>query len=267
MDLSPAIIQRELPAAVVGSAVECYAQLGSTNDITRERARAGQPEGLVVLADEQVAGRGRLGRGWAAPPGSSLLLSVLLRPAWLAPADAFLLTMLAGVALCAAVEQAAPMHAALKWPNDLLLPTPAGLRKAAGVLSELDLVGDRIGWVVLGMGINVNWAPQGVVDGRDLGQQATSLSAALGQPVERLALLRALLVQLDREYSALRGGQRQRLFERWRARLATLGLPVQVRMPAGELHGTAEDVEPSGALRIRDADGTLHTVFAGDVGG
>jgi BirA family biotin operon repressor/biotin-[acetyl-CoA-carboxylase] ligase len=267
MDLSPAIIQRDLPATIIGSAVECYPQLGSTSDVARERARAGQPEGLVVLADEQVAGRGRLGRGWAAPPGSSLLLSVLLRPAWLAPADAFLLTMLAGVALCAAVEQAAPVQAALKWPNDLLLPTPSGPRKAAGVLSELELDGDRIGWVVLGMGINVNWAPQGVVDGRDLGQQATSLSASLGQPVERLALLRALLVQIDREYSALRQGHRHSLFERWRARLATLGQPVQVRMPAGELHGTAEDVEPSGALRVRDAHGTLHSVLAGDVGG
>ena len=267
MDLNPALIQHDLPATVIGAAVECYAQLGSTNDIARQRARAGHREGLVVLADEQVAGRGRLGRGWAAPPGTSLLLSVLLRPTWLAPADAFLLTMLAGVALCAAVEQAAPIRAALKWPNDLLLPAPGGLRKAAGVLSELDLDGDRIGWVVLGMGINVNWAPQGVVDGRDLGLQATSLSASLGQPVERLALLRALLVQLDGEYGALRRGQRGSLFERWRARLATLGQPVQVRLPAGELHGTAEDVEPSGALRVRDAQGTLHTVLAGDVGG
>lgn len=265
-DLTPDLIQRALPTTTIGRAVEYYAQLGSTNALVRQRARAGQPEGLVVLADEQTAGRGRLGRSWAAPPGSSLLCSVLLRPAWLAPTDAFLLTMLAGVALCDAVEQLAPLHARLKWPNDLLLPTANGLRKTAGVLSELELAGDTIGWAVLGMGINVSWSPQGLVDGRDLATQATSVSAALGSPVERLALLRALLVQLDHGYTALRQGQRSALFEQWRGRLATLGQPVHVHLPAGELRGIAEEVEPSGALRVRDQEGVLHTVVAGDVG-
>lgn len=266
-DLTPELIQHELPTTLIGRAVECYAQLGSTNALVRQRARAGHPEGLVVLADEQTAGRGRLGRSWAAPPGSSLLCSVLLRPAWLAPTDAFLLTMLAGVALCDAVEQVAPLHARLKWPNDLLLPADGGLRKAAGILSELELAGDTISWAVSGMGINVSWSPQGMVDGRDLAAQATSLSTALGRPVDRMALLRALLIQLERGYTALRQGQRSVLFEQWRVRLATLGQPVFVRLPAGELQGIAEGVEPSGALRVRDAQGVLHTVVAGDVGG
>lgn len=269
--LVPDAIQHDLPTTVVGSAVECYAQVGSTNDLVRGRARAGAPEGLIILADEQLAGRGRQGRGWAAPPGSSLLFSLLLRPSWLAPADAFLLTMLAGVALCAAAEQCGPLRAALKWPNDLLLappaPADAALRKAAGVLSELELAGDTIGWVVLGIGINVNWSPQGIVDGRDLRAAATSVSDALGQPADRLVLLRALLIELDQQYAALRAGRRADLFERWRARLATLGQAVVVQLPNGELHGIAEDAEPSGALRVRDAQGRAHSVLAGDVGG
>ncbi len=177
-DLTPDLIGRDLPTAVVGRPLVVHAQVGSTNDLVRQQARAGQPEGLVVLAEEQTAGRGRMGRGWAAPPGSSLLLSLLLRPDWLLPADSFALTMLAGVALCEAVEQAAPLRAALKWPNDLMLPVAGAsepaLRKSAGILSEIELAGDQIAWVVVGMGVNVNWAPQGFVDGRDLAEVGCS---------------------------------------------------------------------------------------------
>src|SRR5262245_41275216 len=127
-DLTPERIQHKLDSTIVGRAVEHYSQVGSTNDLIRQYARSGRPEGLVIVADEQTAGRGRMGRAWAAPPGSNLLLSLLLRPSWLAPAEAFSLTMLASVALCEAVEQVAPLHAALKWPNDLLL----SVRTAAG---------------------------------------------------------------------------------------------------------------------------------------
>ena len=269
-ELTSEAIQRDLPTTVIGRAVRHYDQVGSTNDLAREQARAGHAEGLVFVADEQVAGRGRMGRGWVAPPGSSLLLSVLLRPTWLAPADAFTLTMLGGVALCEAIEQATAQPAALKWPNDLLLPVQASggpaLRKAAGVLSEIELADQAIAWVIIGIGVNVNWAPQGIVDARDLSEMATSVGAALGAPVDRLALLRALLVRLDQRYVALREGHGTELFTAWRARLATLGQPVNVQLPQGQLAGVAEDVEPSGALRLRDASGVLHTILAGDVG-
>jgi BirA family transcriptional regulator, biotin operon repressor / biotin---[acetyl-CoA-carboxylase] ligase len=152
-----------------------------------------------------------------------------------------------------------------------LLPvrTAAGptLRKAAGILSEIELDGDQIGWVVIGIGVNVSWSPAGIVDGRDLAEVATSVGAAAGQPVERLPLLRALLERLDARYTALRRGDYADLFERWRTRLTTLGQSVQIRLPQGELHGVAEDVDRSGALRVRDERGALHTVLAGDVGG
>jgi BirA family biotin operon repressor/biotin-[acetyl-CoA-carboxylase] ligase len=269
--LAAEAIQRDLPVAIIGRAIERHAQVGSTNDLARQRARAGHPEGLALIADEQTAGRGRLGRGWAAPPGSSLLMSVLLRPGWLPPAEAFAITMLAAVALCEAVEQAVPLRAALKWPNDLLLPAPGAaglaLRKAAGILSEVELAGGTIDWVIVGIGLNVNWAPHGTVDGRDLGAVATSVSGALGQPADRLALLRALLARLDARYAALRAGGRAALFEAWRGRLATIGQVVEVTLPAGRLAGVAEGVEPSGALLVRDERGALHTVLAGDVGG
>jgi BirA family biotin operon repressor/biotin-[acetyl-CoA-carboxylase] ligase len=270
-DFIPDRIQHNLQSTIVGRTIEYYPQAGSTNDLARRQARAGNREGLIILADEQTAGRGRLGRAWAAPPGSSLLLSLLLRPAWLAPADAFSLTMLSAVALCEAVEQVTPVRTALKWPNDLLLPVRAAagpmLRKAAGILSELELDGDRIDWVVIGIGMNVSWSPSGIVDGRDLAEVATSIGAAAGRPVERLLLLRALLERMDARYDALRRGDHADLFERWRDRLTTLGQPIQLNLPHGELRGVAEDVERSGALRVRDQRGDLHTIMAGDVGG
>jgi BirA family biotin operon repressor/biotin-[acetyl-CoA-carboxylase] ligase len=270
-DLDPNVIQRGLPTTIVGRAVEHYAQVASTNDLARQQARAGRAEGLVLLAEEQTAGRGRMGRGWAAPPRSSLLMSLLLRPDFLAPSDSFALTMLAAVALCEAVEQVTPLHAALKWPNDLLLPvanTPeAPRRKAAGILSEIELEHGRIAWVVIGIGVNVNWSPAGVVDGRDLAEAATSVSAAAGRPIERLALLRALLERLDARYATLRQGRREELFEAWHSRLTLIGQPVEVHFLKGTLSGIAEGVEPSGALRVRDERGLVHTVMAADIGG
>jgi BirA family biotin operon repressor/biotin-[acetyl-CoA-carboxylase] ligase len=263
------LFARGLGTGVVGRALEYRAQVGSTNDLVRAAAQAGAEEGLVIVAEEQLSGRGRQGRGWSAPPGSSLLLSVLLRPLWLAPEASFALTMLAGVALCEAAEAVAPLRAALKWPNDLMLPAPdaAGLRKAAGVLSEVCLEREQLAWVAVGMGLNVNWTPAGQIDGRDLALAATSLSAAAGAPIDRRALLGALLGRLDERYAALRLGRREELLGAWRSRLETLGRRVQVRLPQTTLEGFAEGVDPSGALLLRDADGRLHIVTAGDVGG
>ena len=269
-DLALKQIEHDLPAGALGRPLLFYERLGSTNDLAKGRARAGAAEGLVVLADEQTTGRGRQGRVWAAPPGSSLLMSLLLRPAWLSPADTFALTMLAGAALCEAVEQATLLPAALKWPNDLLLPAqpgaPPATHKAAGILCECELAGDQIEWVVVGIGVNINWAPAGEVDGRDLAQVATSLAAAVGQPIGRGTVLRSLLARLDTRYTALRQGRREELYAAWRGRLATLGQATAVRLPRGELRGVAVDVEPTGALLLRDGHGAMHTILAGDVG-
>jgi BirA family biotin operon repressor/biotin-[acetyl-CoA-carboxylase] ligase len=237
----------------------------------REHARNGEPEGLVIIAEEQTSGRGRRGRGWSAPPHTSLLLSLLLRPSWMASADAFYLTMMAGVALCEAIESMTPLHATLKWPNDLLLPIPGSaqptLRKAAGILSEIEFAGERLAWVVVGMGINVNWSPQGIVDGRDLSLAATSVSAAAGHGIDRMALLQALLLRLDQHYTMLHSGRREALFTAWRDRLAMLGQSVEVQLPGSVLRGVAEGVAPSGALLLRDEHGAIHEIVAGEVGG
>jgi BirA family biotin operon repressor/biotin-[acetyl-CoA-carboxylase] ligase len=199
-----------------------------------------------------------------------LLLSVLLRP-YLPPAELFSLTMLAGVALCEAVEQVTSVPAALKWPNDLMLPArpgaPPASHKAAGILSEVELASDQTSWVVIGIGINVNWSPAGLVDGRDLAHVATSLANAAGQPIDRAVMLRRLLERIDARYQALRQGRREELFASWRDRVSTIGRSTVVRLADRELQGLVEGVDPSGALLLRDERGVLHTVLAGDVGG
>lgn len=248
----------ELPTEVVGRGVRFFPSVGSTNDLLKEAARDGEPEGLVFVADEQVAGRGRRGRSWTAPVGTSLLSSTLLRPAWLTAADAFLMTMLAAVAAAEAIQHCAGLAVDLKWPNDLQI----GGRKLGGILVETELSDSAIRWVVIGCGINVNWDPRAIAE---LAESATSLSAELGQPLDRRALLGALLSRLDARYLDLRRGARSALHHDWRSRLVTLGQPVRAETPQGVLLGVATDVTPDGSLVLLDQHGQQHIISAGDV--
>jgi BirA family transcriptional regulator, biotin operon repressor / biotin---[acetyl-CoA-carboxylase] ligase len=218
-----------------------------------ELAAEGAPEGTIVLADHQTAGRGRLGRVWTAPPGSSLMLSVVLRPE-LPPARAWAVAAVAGVALADAALALGVPGVALKWPNDLLL----GGRKAAGLLAEA-----RTGVVLLGMGVNVTQTAADLPP--ELRARATSLSAAAGRPVERAALLAAWGMRFEAGYRDLVTGGRA-LLPAWRGHLATLGQEVRVeRVRREPLSGRAVDVGPGGELIVRLPDGAMATVSAGDV--
>ena len=224
--------------------VEWFARLDSTNRHALDAARGGAADGLVVVADEQTAGRGRLGRTWEAPPGSSLLVSVLVRGI----EDANRTVMAAGVALASAVEQVVGIVPALKWPNDVVVDD----RKLAGVLAEAD--GDAL---VVGAGCNVNWdsfPPE-------LAATATACNLEAGRPVDRDALLDAFLDAFDH---ALADGDG--VTDTYRGLLATLGRSVRVEHVGGEvLLGTAVGLTDAGALVVRDVDGTDHTVTAADV--
>lgn len=262
--LTPTAILAELRTAALPRTVVCHGTVGSTMDLARELLSglddAGLP--LLITAEEQTAGRGRLGRRWEAPFGSALLLSLALRPTWLPPAQGTALVWMTAAALCEAVEATASVRAALKWPNDLLLPHGDGWAKAAGMLLEVNLSTEGFAWAIIGCGVNVSAAPPpGATP-----YPATSVSAAADAPVSRLALLRALLERLDHWHERLRAGDHAGLFSAWEARLHSLGRPVQVSSPGGVVAGMAEGVGPDGALLIRDAAGVLHRVTTGDVG-
>jgi BirA family biotin operon repressor/biotin-[acetyl-CoA-carboxylase] ligase len=225
--------------------VEWFSSLDSTNRRALAAAAAGAAEGLVVVADVQTAGRGRLGRTWEAPPGASLLVTVLLGRAAHPQA-----VMAAGTSLARAVEDVAGIPVALKWPNDLV--AGEGERKLAGLLAEAQ--GDVI---AVGAGCNVNWDsfPPGLAD------TATACNLEAGGPVDRDALLDAYLGALDRALS-----HADEVAADHRARLATLGRTVRVQRVTGDdLVGTAVGVTDAGALVVRGTDGTDHTVVAGDV--
>lgn len=228
---------------------------GSTNADLLAEAADGRPEGLVLVADHQVAGRGRLDRTWEAPPGSSLLVSVLLRPA-LGPDDGFLVTFAAGLAAVEAVHQVAGVTPGLKWPNDLVLvgDDPRAGRKLGGILAEARLGASGLEAVVVGMGLNVNWPRELPAELEGI---AVALNHVVGAEVDREDLLVAWLQHLDARLAALdTPAGRPALLERVRAVSATLGRPVRVELPDGSrLEGDAVDLTPGGHLLVAPAGG------------
>ena len=261
-ELREAPVSAALTTRWLGRAYRYAAELDSTNDQMKRWAAGGAPHGAVLLADYQSAGRGRLDRRWDAPPATSLLLSVLLRPSgWPAERGAWL-TMLAGLAAAEAVEAIAKLPARLKWPNDVLIEHEGAWRKAGGLLLDAALDGERLATAILGIGLNVNIPADALPS---FATPATSLLAAGGQSVSRRALLVALLARLEAHYLAADAGQSPAAA--WSARLITLGQAVTVSAAgsAAPLWGVAEGVDEWGRLLVRDAAGQAHTIAAGDV--
>ena len=230
--------------------VRHLATIDSTNRYVLDEARAGAPTGLVVVADHQSAGRGRLGRSWEATPGSSLLVSVLLRPD-LPVEQLFLLTLAAGLALADALTAVAGVVADLKWPNDLVVDD----RKVAGLLAETDLSAGRA--VVIGAGCNLT--PDAFPP--ELEAHATAVELEAGRAVDRDELLVAFLGALTARLDGL-----DAVVTEARARSATLGRRIRVELPADAvLEGVAIALADDGALVVRDDAGLEHVVAVGDV--
>jgi len=237
------------------TSVEVVARTGSTNADLLSR---GGPEGQVLVAEEQTAGRGRMGRSWVSEPGASLTFSVLLRPESVLPSRRGWLPLLAGVAVATATRSVSDVYATLKWPNDVL----AGERKLAGILAEQS--GDA---VVIGIGINVS-TPRDALPESPSGIPATSLSVE-GADVARDTLLIEVLRQFELYYLPFRGDadpERSGLLAAFRALCPTLGSQVRVELPGGGVvTGRAEDVDANGRLLVREADTKLTPISAGDV--
>lgn len=250
----------------LGQSCEVLAEVDSTNDWLKERLRQGgaasPPDGFVLLAEYQRQGRGRLARRWDAPPGSSLLLSMLFRPNW--PAEQInWLTMLVSLAAAEAIGQHTDLEVGIKWPNDVIVRQAGGWHKVGGILQEGELAADgRLQWAIVGIGINVNIPTEQLPEGIT---PPTSLLAATGQPVPRLPLLATFLQRVEEGYDGVGNGRSPH--RAWQKKLITLGQTVQVSHPqAGQsLHGIAEATDAAGHLLVRDAAGQLHTVTAADV--
>ncbi len=250
--LCPDQIEYELGTVRIGRQIAVWNRVGSTNDLAAAAARSRANDGLVVLAEEQSAGRGRRGRVWTAPPRSSLLLSVLLFPEGLL-AEPGWLTALAAVAVADVVSAWSGGPAEIKWPNDVRVHG----RKIAGILVE------RGAGAVIGIGLNANVEPSAFPD--DLRQSVTSLRAILGAEVDRSELARDLIRALDRLYTEASVRGIATLRAAWRERSEHVGRHVRVATPDGNVMGTVADLDPIDGLLMTEGAGGRVAIPAANV--
>lgn len=225
-------------------------------DVVGRLGRAGEPEGTVVVAGEQTAGRGRAGRKWQAPRGTALLCSVLLRPG-VGPERFGLLALAAGVAVAEAIEETAGLDVRLKWPNDVWLGDGRSGRKVAGILANARAGVDPT--VVLGVGVNANATAAQLPDG------ATSLLVETGRPTPIEVLLVEFLGRLDVRYAEYLADGGSSAVEAWRRRAALLGDEVEVAEGGTTRRGVMRGIDAGGALLLERADGAIERAVMGDL--
>jgi BirA family biotin operon repressor/biotin-[acetyl-CoA-carboxylase] ligase len=253
--LSSELVSRNLRTQTIGRRVLYYPVLASTMDAARKEALEGKEEGTVVIAGEQTAGRGRLKRSWLTPIGN-IALSVVLYPR---VSDLPSLIMVASLAVARCIAAVTGIKARIKWPNDVLVNN----KKVCGILIETDARVSPSGhanYAIIGIGINVGFRP---TDFPEVQSTATSLSTEAGLKVSKIALVRQLLIELDKLYLELKSGITP--YEAWRDNLVTLGQHVRVTGGDTILEGIAGSVERDGSLIVHCIDGSLKKIIAGDV--
>jgi BirA family biotin operon repressor/biotin-[acetyl-CoA-carboxylase] ligase len=241
-----------------GGSYRYYDEIESTNAETKSLANSGAPEGTVVIAEAQTAGRGRLGRRWTSPAGKGLLFSVLLRPA-LPMSDAHLLTLAIACAAADALESLVATQVKIKWPNDLFI----GDRKVGGILLEVAGEQDEVDWVVAGIGINVNTEYSELPVA--LRRTATSLKIAGGEPVDRSELLARLLLALDEHCADAAANGFERALSGFRRRDYLLSRVVSVETREGPVAGRAAGIDERGALLVELPQRQIRRFLSGDV--
>jgi BirA family biotin operon repressor/biotin-[acetyl-CoA-carboxylase] ligase len=240
-----------------GRTVHAYRSVKSTNDLAARLAEDGAPEGVIVTAEEQTKGRGRLGRSWYSPPKTGIYLSIILRPTF-PPEDAPGLSVMTAVALADTLVKWKPGLVQIKWPNDIWING----RKTAGILTELSAERNGIQHVIVGVGINVNHRAGDFPE--DLRATATSLRRELRRKVDRLELLRLFLVNLEKEYASYRRYRLKKSLPRVRKYSALLGHEVTIQSGQSRRCGVVKDIGSNGALILQTATG-LETITAGEV--
>jgi BirA family biotin operon repressor/biotin-[acetyl-CoA-carboxylase] ligase len=256
--LLPADIGSDLSTLLVGRQIHCEKEITSTNQLAQKMAAEGASEGLVVLAETQTAGRGRMGRRWESPAGVNVYCSILLKPQ-IPPRQAPQLTFLSAVATAEALKELYGIDARVKWPNDILV----GGRKIAGLLNELSAETEQIHALVLGIGINVNMTADQFPD--ELRYPATSVKIETDELHLRLPLVRLLIQRIDFLYAEFLEDGFAPLRRRWEALFDLLDRQVEVDLGQRTISGVVGGLEPDGALKLFLPDGSVERVVAGDV--
>jgi len=252
--LLPCELKYGLKTKKIGKEIYYYDSLDTTMEVAFKLGTDGEKEGSVVISDEQAKGKGRLGRKWSSPKGKGIYMSILLRPRF-SIADASKLTLMSAVAICEVIREQAGIEANIKWPNDILV----GKNKLAGILTEMNAETDRINFIVVGIGINVN-TPKNLIP-----DHATSLKNETGKTFSRVKLSQAILQGVEKWYSVINTDGFDKVLFRWKEMSSTLGSNVKVVERGEEIIGKAIDIDEFGRLVIKDSSGQIFKKISGDV--
>lgn len=257
--LSAEEIESELVTRFFGRQIFYYDSITSSNTIAKQIAAEGCEEGALVLADHQSSGKGRLGKQWSSPPQTGIWMSIILRPE-IMPTQAPFITILAALAVAVSIEQVTCIKPEIKWPNDIVVEK----KKVCGILTEMSAEIERINYIIVGIGINVNMDKDDFPP--ELEAIATSIKMITGQAVNRNILIRTLLENFEYYYvKALANGQRSEIIAEYKKYSLTLDSRVRAIYQSAEIVGQAIDITDEGELIIRDDDGQVHTIMSGEV--
>jgi BirA family biotin operon repressor/biotin-[acetyl-CoA-carboxylase] ligase len=254
----PAEIALGLHTSIMGRHILYREEVASTQDEAGEVARKGVEEGVVVISERQTRGRGRKGRLWASPPREGVYFSAVLRPN-LRPSQIIQIPLIAGVAVCKAIRKVTPLEPRIKWPNDITV----GGKKVAGILAEMNCDMDRVDYIVLGIGVNVNTECSLLPE--PTREIASSLAEKCGEYVSRVRLVQCILTEFDALYITFLASGFDSLREEWKAVDSTVGSWVKVSDAEEEMRGKALDIDGEGFLLIRKENRDVKRIISGDV--
>jgi BirA family transcriptional regulator, biotin operon repressor / biotin---[acetyl-CoA-carboxylase] ligase len=257
--LLPQEMKGNINTEVIGQNLKFFEQVDSTNLYAKRIAEGGFEDGTVIMADEQLNGRGRMGRTWASPKGKGIWMTIMLKPK-ISPADASKVTLLTACAVCKAIEEISGLYTQIKWPNDIVLNG----KKLCGILTEMSAEIDEINYLIIGIGVNVN------IDLEDFPHElqaiATSIKIEKGDMIIRKELAAAIINNFERYYKGfIMTGSIKDYINEYKERSAILGKEVRVTSSTLELQGTVVDISEEGQLQLELCDGSIKEIISGEV--
>lgn len=249
----------DLESSLIGRPLYFYHTVESTNDIAYKMAKDGYPEGTAIIADLQEKGRGRMGRRWQSPPGVNIYTSLILRPP-ISPLKAPQITFVSAIAVAETIKGFCPgLSPKIKWPNDILI----NYKKVSGILTEMNSEMDRVDFIISGIGVNVNMTEDMFLE--DLRGIATSIKIETGITIDRVAFLKRLFIEFERQYIRYLNEGFTPILESWRSFSCLDGKEVEVIQFEERLKGVVQGVDDEGALLLKDLTGRISRVISGDV--
>ena len=252
-------IEEGLDTRVFGKrGIDYFKELDSTNMRAKELARGDAPEGTVIIAENQTRGRGRMGRNWSSPKGDGIYASLILRPV-MSPGGAPRITLMTAVAVADALLSQIELELKIKWPNDILVKG----KKLAGILTEISTEMDAVNYILVGLGLNVNIAPESFPE--EIREKATSLFIETGERFPRVKLMRAYLEQFEKYYEMFKRNDFFPIMHRWKQLSGIVGQKIRVDVMGRTHVGKVVDIDDDGVLILKDNQGRLQRIFSGDV--